>query len=261
LPIFQPDCIIENASENASNWAPSPLAACASFVPLWTRPLLRRLDGFELLAVGRMTRILMLLLLTVLGATRLCQAQGPTGSTAGYGAEELRPGDVIRLKIWREPDLSGDFTLNESGQVVLPKLGPVDLTGWSPDSVKRWVLQAYNTYLRNPSIEVIALRRINVLGSVRTPGLYSVDPTMTVADVLALAGGATPDGKPDRVQLQRSGKTLMVKVAQATRLVDMPLRSGDQLFVPQRSWSSRNLGLLIGTATATTGLLIRLFTN
>jgi polysaccharide export outer membrane protein len=162
------------------------------------------------------------------------------------------------LRIWREPDLSGDFQVNESGQVVLPKLGSVAVEAISRDSLRRSLLAAYATYLRNPSIDVVLLRRVNVLGAVRNPGLYPVEPTMTVADAVALAGGPSPDGKRDRIDLVRGGDKLMVRLDPATRLGDTPIRSGDQLYVPQRSWVSRNQGLVIGTVTALTALAVRI---
>jgi protein involved in polysaccharide export with SLBB domain len=186
------------------------------------------------------------------------QALPRQSAATSESPEPLRPGDVVRLRIWREPDLSGDFHVDESGLVVLPKLGPVSVGVISRDSLRRSLLAAYSTYLKNPSIEVVLLRRVNVLGAVRNPGLYPVDPTMTIADALALAGGPTPEGKRDRVDLVRGGDRLKVRLDPATRLGDTPIRSGDQLFVPERSWLSRNPGLVIGTLTAVTALVVRI---
>jgi polysaccharide export outer membrane protein len=184
-------------------------------------------------------------------------------SPAPSGAlpDALRPGDKVRLKIWREPDLSGDFDVDESGEVRLPKIGSVAVGRIPADSAKRLIVASYESVLRNPTIDVLVLRRINVLGAVRTPGLYPVDPTMTVADVLALAGGAASDGKPDQVRLLRDGRPMTVRLTGGTRIFDTPIRGGDQLYVPQRGWVSRNIGLVIGTTLGITGLFIRLATN
>lgn len=191
------------------------------------------------------------------------RAQTPTGQSASAAefSEPLRPGDVIRLRIWREPDLSGEFPVDESGQAVLPLVGPVSVVGLSRDSLRRSLLSSYTEYLKNPSIEVILLRRVNVMGAVRNPGLYPVDPTMTVADALALAGGPSPEGKRDRVELLRGSERLVVRLDPAARLGDTPLRSGDQLYVPSRSWISRNPGVVVGTATFLTALIVRLATQ
>jgi protein involved in polysaccharide export with SLBB domain len=99
-------------------------------------------------------------------------------------------------------------------------------------------------------VEVTVLRRVNVLGSVRNPGLYYVDPTTTVADALALAGGVTSDGKQNSFELLRGGKRLPVDLSLNSRLADSPLQSGDQLRVPQRSWLSRNTALVAAALTS-----------
>jgi polysaccharide export outer membrane protein len=168
----------------------------------------------------------------------------------------LRPGDLVRLRIWREPDLSGDFTINEQGDVVLPKIGLVRLSDGSPEAVKADLVRRYGQYLRNPSIDVMVLRRVNVMGAVRNPGLYNVEPTMRVADALAMAGGVDQDGKPEDIRLIRDGQPVQVKMSERTMLTDTPLRSGDQLFVPERSWVSRSRGVIAAFITAGTSLLI-----
>jgi polysaccharide export outer membrane protein len=170
----------------------------------------------------------------------------------------LLPGDLVRLKIWREPDLSGDFQVNAEGRVVLPKLGEMSVAGVTPDSLHTALVQSYSRFLRDPAIEITVLRRVNVSGAVRNPGLYPLDATMTVADAVALAGGATSDGKIDKVELRRAGRTLMVDLGTRTRLSTTPVQSGDQLFVPQKSWTSRNTGLVAAGITAMTTVVVTL---
>lgn len=185
------------------------------------------------------------------------QTETPAAPTAN-GPGLLLPGDQVRLKIWREPDLSGDFQVNVAGKVVLPKLGEMSVAGVTPDSLHTVLVQSYSQFLRNPAIEVTVLRRVNVLGAVRNPGLYPLDATMTIADAVALAGGATSDGKVDKVELRRDERKLMVDLGSRTRLSSTPVQSGDQLFVPQKSWTSRNTGLVAAGITAMTTVVVTL---
>ncbi len=173
-------------------------------------------------------------------ATPHAVAAQSTADARVQASVDLRPGDRVRLKVWREPDLSGEFSVNEDGVVVFPKVGRVDVRALSTDSLKALLIARYAESLRSPSVEVTLLRRVNVLGSVKTPGLYYVDPTMTVSDALALAGGVNPDGKQNSFELLRDGKRLQVDLSLDSRLADSPMQSGDQLRVPQRSWLSRN---------------------
>jgi polysaccharide export outer membrane protein len=183
------------------------------------------------------------------------QGAPPADSARAHASSPLRPGDAVRLRVWREPDLSGEFVVDEGGVVNLPKVGPVRAVDEPIDVVKARIRSAYEKFLRDPSVEVTPLRRIRVAGAVRTPGLYTTDPTMTVADVLALAGGASPQGKANEVRLVRDGTTVKATLSQDTQLMQSPLRSGDQLYVPERGWISRNPGVVVGAVSAVATLI------
>ena len=172
--------------------------------------------------------------------------------------DPLRAGDLIRLKIWREPELSGEFRVDDEGVAVLPRLGPTQVGGQDAAALTARLVESYAKFLQHRSIEVVLLRRIQVLGAVRNPGLYTVEPTMTVSDALALAGGSTTEGNPRRIDLIRGGRRLPVSLTADTRLAATSIRSGDQIFVPERSWLSRNAGIVAGTATGILSLVIAL---
>ena len=205
--------------------------------------------------------LLSAILLTMAPGIALSQS-GPNGAdSARSSSSSLGPGDFIRLKIWREPDLSDTVQVDNDGVAVFPKLGPMRVTGIGPDSLERLLVRDYSRYLQNPSIRITVLRRIAIWGAVQRPGTYPVDLTMTIPDALALAGGATPDGKADKVELRRGSARKVVDISGKTeRVGDLSLRSGDQLVVPQRSWVSRNPGLImaaIGTVTSVVWLIAR----
>lgn len=206
--------------------------------------------------------ILLALLATALGTpveslSAQVEATGP--GAVGDSVDVVRPGDVIRLKIWREPDMSGDITVDEAGVAAVPRLGALSVANLPADSLKRMLIRSYAKYLRDPAVDVTVMRRITVLGAVRTPNVYHVEPSMTVADAVALAGGTTPDGKQNQVELRRRGGDKSVKLNQRSRLGDTPIRSGDELYVPQRSWASRNAGLVIAGVSTTVSILYFVF--
>jgi len=199
------------------------------------------------------------LLILLAPVVAVSQAKPPTTSSASPESG-LGPGDFIVIKIWREPDLSDTVTVDNGGVAVFPKLGQVQVTGIGPDSLERLLVSQYARYLQNPSIRVTVLRRITIWGAVVKPGTYPVDLTMTITDALALAGGAASNGKTNEVELRRGSHRTVLDLSRNIQQVrDISLHSGDQLFVPERSWASRNAGLIvaaIGTA-ATIGWLVR----
>jgi protein involved in polysaccharide export with SLBB domain len=188
-------------------------------------------------------------------------APGASSATAG-DLDRLRPGDVVRLRIWREPDLSGDFPVNETGMVVLPRLGPLSVVAESSGSLRARLVDAYAEFLNHRSIDVTLLRRIQVLGAVRQPGVYPVDPTMTISDVLAVAGGATTDGDPNKLELIRDGQQIPGRISRQSLISESHVRSGDQIFVPERGWVRRNSGFLAAAIiTASMGVAATIITR
>lgn len=185
------------------------------------------------------------------------QAQEAPPASVGLGGA-LRPGDIVRLRIWREEDLSGEFQVNARGVVVFPRLGEYDVLNETAEHLVTRLVDDYRRYLLNPSIEITVLRRVNILGAVSKPGIYNVDPTITIADALALAGGVTPIGNGDKIRLIRDGAVL-TSISVATRIGDSPVQSGDQLFIPERSVFKRNTALYTTLISAAVTISVALF--
>jgi protein involved in polysaccharide export with SLBB domain len=188
-------------------------------------------------------------------APAIAQSKPNDTDSVRLAVGSLGPGDFVLVKIWKEPDLSDTLKVDNAGFAVFPKLGSIQVTGIQPDSLERLLVRDYSQYLQNPSIRVTALRRITVWGAVARPGPYPVDLTMTITDALALAGGATSDGKVNRVELRRGGERKVIDLSGKTRVGIATLRSGDQLFVPQRSWATRNASLIVGVLGTVTSLM------
>jgi protein involved in polysaccharide export with SLBB domain len=162
----------------------------------------------------------------------------------------LQPGDKVKLTIWREPDMTGEFVVQPNGAVDFPKIGRVQVDRLSTDSLKKVILAGYSVSLRDAAIEVTPLRRIVVEGSVRNAGFQYADPTVTVRGALALAGGVTTVGNQKRIELLRDGKETSINLASVPSLADSPAQSGDQIRVPERSWVARNAAVLGSGLTA-----------
>ena len=175
-------------------------------------------------------------------------------------AYTLRPGDLIKLRIWREPDLSGEFPVDEYGNVNFPLIGAVSVEHESRETLLRKLVSSYGKSLENLSMDVTFLRRIPVVGGVRTPGLYPIDPTMTVGDAVALAGGATAEARHAPIRLVRSSQIIIPDVDPALLVSELPLIKGDQFFIPPNdSFLDRNpwvIGTVIQSIITLTAAII-----
>lgn len=197
--------------------------------------------------------------LLVLAAVVAIAGRAPdTAAQADRPVIVLRPGDALRVEIWREADLSGEFLVNEDGVVTLPLLGDRRVIGVPIPELRDSLISLYRAELRNPAIEIIPLRRVYVLGEVNRPGLHAVDPTVSLAGAVALAGGANPQGDIRRIRVIRDNEVILHGISIETALSAVDIRSGDQIFIDRRGWFERNSTVLISGALGLTSIVISL---
>lgn len=113
----------------------------------------------------------------------------------------LGTGDKLRIAVFEEPELSGDFDVDSSGSISLPLIGEVTTNGLDPrDLEARIIEQLRDGYLINPqvTVKVLEYRPFYILGGVRTPGSYPYVNGMTVLNAVALAGGYTSSSDDNR---------------------------------------------------------------
>ena len=146
------------------------------------------------------------------------------------------PGSAIQVTIWQEPELSGDFSIDSQGYVILPLIGKVNVTRFTSESLEGYLEEEYASFLRNPMVQTLPLIRVSVLGNVRLPGLYRVEPDRPLWDVIALAGGPTERGDVTRLLVMRGrqviNKDLLVAYEEGVSLKEVGIESGDQIVVP-----------------------------
>lgn len=196
-------------------------------------------------------------LLIALGSAPLAAQTAPAGPPESEEAT-LMPGDAVKVLIWREEELSGEFPVDATGRVTLPLLGDLMVTGMHTGVLRDSLIVLYRQQLRNPSITVTPLRRINVLGEVNKPGLYPVDPTITLAGAVAIAGGASSEGDIQKILVFRQGESRPERVSSLSRLDRVRIRSGDQIVVQRRNWFDRNSALVVSMLLSATSIVVTL---
>jgi|SRR5882762_1898443 len=152
------------------------------------------------------------------------------------GDSVLRPGDVLRITVWRQPDLSGEFAISPDSSVAHPLLQAVKVGGvplsWARARVRDFLL----AYEPSPRFVVEPLYQVVVAGEVRQPGLVAVPRGTTLAQAVARGGGPTDRGRLDQVKLVRAGKSYVLNLlSQDQRIAVLPVMSGDQVVVARRS--------------------------
>src|SRR6266567_7896955 len=158
------------------------------------------------------------------------------GLAATSSMTELRlaPGDKVRVTVFGEDKLSGEYQIDNAGSLSLPLAGTIQGAGLTKSELERSLTkQLQGEYLRNPkvTIDVTSFRPFYVLGEVSKPGEYPFRSGLNVLSAIAIAGGATYRASTSKVLIQRSGSTEMTEYPQATTVLILP---GDVVRVPER---------------------------
>lgn len=108
--------------------------------------------------------------------------------------QRLAPGDRLKLDVFREKDLSGEYVVNDEGNLGLPLVGTVKAAGKTLPDLRRELTDLLREgYVRDARItlDVVGYRPIYILGEVQKPGEYTFAEGMSVFALVAKAGGFT----------------------------------------------------------------------
>ena len=164
------------------------------------------------------------------------------------------PGDVLTVHVFYEPQLSGNFRVENDGQFGYPFLGRVNAAGKTVGAIATLLKERLSDgYLRNPQVTVdveqFRSQSVFVMGEVRTPGKYILSGSITLLDALAQSGSPTPAAGSEILILHPKtmsyGPTLPnQRDADVTRVNlreiedgrlsrNLTIRDGDTIFVPK----------------------------
>ena len=165
------------------------------------------------------------------------QAPAPSAAvqtTAGADvAYVLGAGDKLRVIVYGEDDLSGQFDVTGAGKVSLPLIGQVQAAGLTLEQFEKEVADKLSQgYLTSPKVsaEVLNYRPFYIMGEVEKPGQYPYTSDMTVLNAVAVAGGYTYRANEDSVYITRgAGSEVEYPASQQVKVLP-----GDVVRVPER---------------------------
>ncbi|MFG6468772.1 polysaccharide export protein EpsE [Roseateles sp. BYS87W] len=193
-------------------------------------------------------RAIPLLIAAALGLAGLAsQAQSGAAPAAAAAAEyRLGAGDVIRVVVYQNPDLTLETRVSETGAISYPLLGTVRIGGLGVSAAEKLIADGLKSgnFVKAPQVTLVLLQvkgnQASVLGQVNRPGRYPIETTdMRLTDLLANAGGVattggdllvltgTRNGKPFRQEIDLPG----VFSAEQNRANDILIQNGDVLWV------------------------------
>lgn len=196
-----------------------------------------------------LARVTALLFLTCLSA---CGTKYPPAPAAAASTEYryvIGALDTVNIVVWRNPELSGSFSVRPDGRISTPLVQDIPALGRNPAELARDLEKALGKYIRDPVVTVIVTgfagsssEQIRIIGEAAKPQAVSYRQNMTLLDVIIVVGGLTDfaDGnKSVLVRGSENGKQYSVRLGDLVRRGDISanvdMRPGDVLIIPQ-SW-------------------------
>jgi protein involved in polysaccharide export with SLBB domain len=147
----------------------------------------------------------------------------------------LGANDRVRIIVFGQPTLTGEYTLDGNGVLAFPLIGNVNANGQSPNQLQKAIASKLDPdYLQNPSVsaEVITRRPFYVIGEVQKPGNYPYVTDMTALQAVAMAGGYTYRARQNDLYIKRldaNGRMVRVAATPETRI-----QPGDTVEIKER---------------------------
>jgi polysaccharide biosynthesis/export protein len=168
-------------------------------------------------------------------------AVAEAGADAGY---KIGPQDIVRIDVWKEPDISRTIPVRPDGKISLPLLNDVQASGLTAMQLSASLRESLAKYLTNPQVTVtvteINSRRVYITGEVMRAGALPLLPNMTVLQALSSAGGFSQFAKLKNIYVLRNEDGKQVKhpfnykevVKGKLAEQNILLQSGDVIVVP-----------------------------
>ena len=153
----------------------------------------------------------------------------------------LGPGDRIVLTLWGSVEGTHELEINRSGEIFLPRVGVVKVTGVTFGKlhgvIKASLAKAFKDFDLNVTMGKLRVIKVFVVGEVRAPGDYNLNPLSTLINALSAAGGPLKSGTLRNVQVKRGGEVVETVdlydfFLKGDKSKDIRLQPGDTIFVP-----------------------------
>ncbi|MFO0629184.1 MAG: polysaccharide biosynthesis/export family protein [Polyangiales bacterium] len=156
----------------------------------------------------------------------------------------IGPGDLIRVAVFGNNDLSSRVTVRPDGRMTLPLLGEVSVSGKTVNDVTREITEGYRRFVQDARVAVVIEEvhsyRVFVLGKVTRPGEFEARTPLTITQAMALAGGTTRGANVDAIVVLRRGangrderyEVSLTDILDGHTQQNFTLRTGDTIMVP-----------------------------
>lgn len=174
------------------------------------------------------------------GAKPLPMVQPGVAAPVDPKSYQIGAGDVINVKVWKEPDVSGPYQVRPDGKITLPLIGEIQAGNLTPMQLTEQLTKAFGEYINKPevtvSIQAVLSKKYYITGEVNRPGAYALVVPITVMEALSNSGGFREFANKKKIVIMRGTQRIRFNyndVVKGKNLdTNIYLQDGDQIYVP-----------------------------
>ena len=151
----------------------------------------------------------------------------------------IGPEDMLIIRVWREPEISGQYVVRPDGKISLPLVNELPASGLTPEQLKASIVTSLSRYINNPEVSIsvgqVNSRKYYIQGEVNKPGSYPLVVPTTVLEALVNAGGFREFANTKKIIVLRGAQQFRFNYKEVTKgkhtEQNIKLEPGDQIIV------------------------------
>ncbi len=163
----------------------------------------------------------------------------PTAAPVDPNSYVIGPEDILLVRVWREPELSGAVQVRPDGRITLPLINELEAAGLTPEALKAKVVEKLSEFVNKPevivSVQSVQSKKYYITGEVNRSGTFPLVVPLTVLEALTNAGGFREFANLKKITILRKGKVLKFNYTEVIKGKNMeqniPIENGDYIVV------------------------------
>ncbi|MBI3684748.1 MAG: polysaccharide biosynthesis/export family protein [Acidobacteria bacterium] len=168
------------------------------------------------------------------------KAAGGPAAPVDPRSYKIGPEDIISIRVWREPELSGPVMVRPDGKITMPLVGEIQAAGETPEGLSRGVTEALSKIMNRPDVFIqvqqVNSRKYYISGEVGRVGAFPLVTPVTVLEAISSAGGLREFANGSKIVIVRGDKRLKFNYKEVIKGKNLQqnilIESGDHIIVP-----------------------------
>lgn len=176
-----------------------------------------------------------------------------SNSHAQQSDYRFKTGDYIELYVYNSPELTDEFRIHADGHLRLPLVGRVFALNKTESELFETLEERISVFIKNPHLTIIPKFQVSVLGYVRSPGVFTITGTERIVELVAEAGGFSPEAS-GKIEVYRNDEKIDIgrhNILESRSPIAY-VQPGDVIIAKRKFFTKNDFTVMLSTLTAVT---------